>query len=68
MFLLFFLDASIQKFNLKCQLSFTSTSCFCSLEFNITNYSNSNQSVLIDHGDGTNEIISINPYCKLYII
>lgn len=55
-------DSSIQKFDLKCQLY--STNLTCSLEFNITNYASSNQSVLVDYGDGSIETIYINSYCK----
>ncbi len=39
----------------------------CSLELNITNYGNSNQTVLIDYGYGTTQSLFINPYCK-YIV
>jgi len=57
------IDASIQYFNLKCE--FIPINVICYLEFNITNYAKSNQSVLIDYGDGSNETIYINPYCKM---
>ena len=40
----------------------------CCLEFNISNYANSNQSVLIDYGDGSSETIYINPYCNKLIL
>ena len=62
-FHLIIIDASIQELNLKCE--FKSTNVTCYLEFNITNYANSNQSVLIDYGDGSSETIYINPYCKI---
>ena len=40
----------------------------CYLDINIKNYASSYLSVLIDYGDGSNETIYINPYCKfLYL-
>lgn len=58
----FFIDASIQSFNLQCQ--FLTSTVICSLEYNITNYASSNQSILINYADGSNETFYINPYCK----
>ena len=51
--------------NLKCDYSSYNVTCY--LESNITCNANSNQSVVIDYGDGSSEVIYIDPYCKINI-
>ena len=59
----FFKDPNIKIFDLKCEM--ISLNVTCTLKYNITNYASSNQSVLIDYGDGSNEIFYIDPHCLI---